>query len=288
MVAFIGMLLLAMPAQVSTQSGFGGRWAGMGGFHDYYGSGRDAWGRGFDDRRYQGYADDYEDDYYDDYYGHRYEAPCPEYQATELTSWRVAAGRQQQPSISMQVSFPGVEHQHMDAWLSKDSSAVHVQGFRSLPARGRECLPAHAKVSADGQYEILEAAIPVPRVGDANGASVHHVRGGLRIDMPRRTPPRTASPARDARRHAAAARVDVDAHRHEDPIAEAPPSEQTASRRSQAAIQKVVSNMAKRTPLVLPWSNQGIEIEDDEFPWPEKHADACEGWLDNRGEFQFY
>jgi len=32
----------------------------------------------------------------------------------------------------------------------------------------------------------------------------------------------------------------------------------------------------------------GIEVEEVDFPWPEKDPDASEGWIDNRGEFQPY
>lgn len=35
-------------------------------------------------------------------------------------------------------------------------------------------------------------------------------------------------------------------------------------------------------------SSDGIEVEDADFPWPEKNADASEGWFDNRGDFQYY
>jgi len=33
---------------------------------------------------------------------------------------------------------------------------------------------------------------------------------------------------------------------------------------------------------------QGVEIVEEDYPWPEKRADAAEGWWDNRGEFQYY
>jgi hypothetical protein len=31
-----------------------------------------------------------------------------------------------------------------------------------------------------------------------------------------------------------------------------------------------------------------VLVEDADFPWPDKNIDAAEGWMDNRGEFQYY
>jgi hypothetical protein len=41
-------------------------------------------------------------------------------------------------------------------------------------------------------------------------------------------------------------------------------------------------------PHVMVTCSADIVVEDEDFPWPEKKADAAEGWLDNRGEFQYY
>ena len=34
--------------------------------------------------------------------------------------------------------------------------------------------------------------------------------------------------------------------------------------------------------------SDGIEIVEEEYEYPEKDADASEGWVDIRGEFQSY
>merc|ERR1719330_1425276 len=33
---------------------------------------------------------------------------------------------------------------------------------------------------------------------------------------------------------------------------------------------------------------QGVEVVEEDFPWPEKQADAAAGWWDNRGDFHEY
>ena len=34
--------------------------------------------------------------------------------------------------------------------------------------------------------------------------------------------------------------------------------------------------------------SDGIEVIEEEYDYPEKDADAAEGWIDMRGEFQSY
>jgi len=46
--------------------------------------------------------------------------------------------------------------------------------------------------------------------------------------------------------------------------------------------------VASQTPRAALPSSEGIEVEDADFPWPEKNDDASEGWFDNRGDFQYY
>jgi len=41
-----------------------------------------------------------------------------------------------------------------------------------------------------------------------------------------------------------------------------------------------------QTATSAPWTD--IQVEDSEFPWPSKNPDASEGWVDNRGDFQYY
>lgn len=38
----------------------------------------------------------------------------------------------------------------------------------------------------------------------------------------------------------------------------------------------------------LPYPSDGVEVEDENFPWPEKKADAVDGFFDNRGDFHPY
>lgn len=47
-----------------------------------------------------------------------------------------------------------------------------------------------------------------------------------------------------------------------------------------------VSPTMTATTKSPPWAD--IQVEDSEFPWPIKNPDASEGWIDNRGDFQYY
>jgi hypothetical protein len=48
-----------------------------------------------------------------------------------------------------------------------------------------------------------------------------------------------------------------------------------------------IQETRKKTSVPLPPST-GIYIEEEDFPWPEKDDDACDGFVDNRGDFQSY
>jgi hypothetical protein len=60
-----------------------------------------------------------------------------------------------------------------------------------------------------------------------------------------------------------------------------------SAQKAQASGQTPHEDFRIPVQVVLPPST-GIEVEDAVYPWPEKTLDAVEGWVDNRGEFQFY
>lgn len=330
MATIVSMLLLALPLCITSQSGFGRPWSSVSALDDFYGAGRygsDRYGAGRHglDSGFlgSGYDEEYED-HYDDYFGQLSRAACIPYQAMQLSDWQVA-NTGHRSEISFQVALPGVSHRDMEAWPSEDEDAIHVRGLRALPARGSVCLPAEAKVSANGQYEILEADIPVPTIGDAKRASVRRVPGGLLINVP----PRAQPQARPAHRYGAkfaerglrnlnepqrsthtanldAGRHSTDSARLAQPAPQAPYQRPTAPSaggsiantaamsRASSRSNNVVPASHKHAPVATPVptaalpSSDGIEVEDAEFPWPEKDADASEGWFDNRGDFQYY
>jgi hypothetical protein len=177
------MLIVLMPVLVGSQSYFGHSPFGFGGFahlHDYdfhnHGYGRRA--GSWNDRHF------FDDD--DEYgFGSPYSTPCPHYEPLQTSEWRESSDQQ----LKLRVSLPSVQHESMDAWLGKDGNTVHVRGIRALAVHGRRCLPKEARVSSDGQYEILEIAVTVPAEGDAQKSHVRHVQGGLQIDVPKRPRP---------------------------------------------------------------------------------------------------
>lgn len=238
----------------------------------------------------------------------------------QFSDWQISANRH----LTLQVSLPGVHHDDMEASLSNDASSINIQGVRSLPSGGRACLPRDAKVSANGRYEILSLAIPVPSIGDANGASIRKLRGGLRISMPPQTqsqegerrlvgtgeadqkpkndaershvapstphaPPKTSA-AKNKRKEDGSAHIQARARQTTPPHVETEASNTAASTaRTGSSLQgpTKAERPLRHPPVSLP-SSTGIEVEEADFPWPEKNPEACEGWLDNRGEFQFY
>jgi len=268
---------LIMPAPTESHSVFGHPWPGTRGFDDFYGHGRGHRTPAFNG---YGFGDGYDDDY-DNYFQQR--APCPRYQSMHLSDWQVAANQQ----LVLDISLPNVRHQDMRASLSSDGSTIHMKAWRHLPARGRACLPAGASVSHDGRYEVLEADIPVPGMVDGERASMRELRGGMRISVPHRPRPQEmsaprrgwpqATATRDEGSSSGRSRTHANAHREAAATAALPGS------RTQGP-----SEYARaRVTVALPPST-GIQVEDDVFPWPQKNPDASEGWLDNRGDFQFY
>lgn len=286
---------IMMSVTVAGQSFFGHPWSGAAGFGDMLGSGFDeypAYNNRYNNRynhrygRYPARHRSYYDDYHDEYY-ERFHDPCPRYEPMQISDWNV--GRNQH--LVLQVSLPDVHYRDTETWLSKDGSLIHTEGYRSLPLQGRGCLPAGAKVSRDGRYEILSAAIPVPGKGDVQKASVRQMRdgNGLIISMPQRTQ-RQPAPVQSERKAFGTENDNVNS-RQRDMSNGASQKSYTTSATAPledhtAALQESVHTQ-KRSHVVLPPST-GIQVEDIDFPWPEKSPDACSGWVDNRGEFQSY
>lgn len=248
---------------------FGHPWVGAGTFEDFYGS-------GLMHRFPASYSSGHDDHYYSSYL----QEPCPRYHALQHSGWKITEGQQ----IALQVLLPGVRSKHMHASLVSDSSSVHIQGFRALPPQGRACLPAQAKTTRDGRYEIIEATIPVPAIGNVHQASVKQFRGGLSISMPQHIQDHQPSVHEQTRRSYNHQREGhVEATR---PAQMIPPSKLESSG-TQSRKPSQQTRVASHSRVTIPPST-GVVVEDDDFPWPEKNLAASEGWLDNRGEFQPY
>jgi len=114
-----------------------------------------------------------------------------------------------------------------------------------------ECLPRFAKLSDNGRYEILEASIALPQDADVTRATVQqNGQDGIQVAVPMR---------------------------------HVKPKLQVKADRPAASVPK----LQRRPQIQLP-SSEGLEVVEEDFEYPEKRADACDGWLDNRGEFQSY
>jgi len=159
------------------------------------------------------------------------------------------------------------------------------------------------ELSTDGRFEVFETAVLVPPRGDAARATLRNVNNGLLITVPDivvadfledvgvqgSSPPQpsqarseaglhwkqTSNPPEPAELAGNAASV-----RREKQVAS---EGETASPGVRASSTAVVTPTPRELALA-----QGVEIVDEDYPWPEKLADASEGWWDNRGEFHDY
>jgi len=155
-------------------------------------------------------------------------------------------------------------------------------------------------VSANGRYEILEAVVPVPVTGNVREANIRQMRGGMRISMPQESQYQSTaqqvesssgridgSGAGDSQMSVGGGHVKTQATASNVQTRRPPTPSSTLSDVGHIPPPRAHMQQALRPRLILPPSTD-IEVEDAEFPWPEKHPDASEGWVDNRGEFQAY
>lgn len=175
--------------------------------------------------------------------------------------------------------------------------SIDILGLRQVPARGRmrapECLPRGAKLSRDGRFEILEASVPVPP-GDVSLATVQQTRHGLDITVPlrhlrlNRVTPKTGD-QKDQKDQSVDQGVDQSGHgAHGVHRGQRPDQNDAAMPRPKHwAESRATSEVPNESKVSLPPSD-GIEIVEEEYEYPEKDADASEGWVDIRGEFQSY
>mmetsp|Transcript_98594 Transcript_98594/g.234863 ORF Transcript_98594/g.234863 Transcript_98594/m.234863 type:complete len:259 (-) Transcript_98594:192-968(-) len=208
------------------------------------------------------------------YHEEAYRPPCPQYKPMELGDWEEAI-TPYGGAYQLSVMLPGVHPQNRLVELLEGGRGVHISGYRQVPTRGRvralECLPDDARLSRDGRYEILDAKVLFPQDADASQASVRHGRQGLEVTAPLRREPRVRLPPR----------VPAEAMQHERPQ----PAVEETRRNSKPSVS---SRRIATAELQMAPRTDGIEITEEEYPYPEKDPDAAEGWFDNRNEFQPY
>lgn len=242
-------------ASVDAQSHFGFPRHRFGGFHDELGFGGSSLSR--QDDAHHPYA---------------YQRPvCPQYKPMQISEWQLVRSANGDRH-KIQVVLPQVRAQDRRTQLSSDGRYLEILGLRPVPARGRfrapECLPQDAQVSRDGQYEILEASVPLPHGADVGRATVRQYgTQGVEVLVPSR-PVRAQT---------------------EQPAATKPFTRATAisAEHANRLRRPAVPTLPARPKVVLP-SSHGVVVVDEDFPYPEKESDASSGWMDNRGEFQSY
>lgn len=185
----------------------------------------------------------------------------------QISEWQLSGD-----GYKIHAILPQVRAQDRRTQISSDGRYLEILGLRPVPSHGRfrapECLPQDAKVSRDGQYEILEASVPLPHGADTGRATVRQYGAqGVEVLFPGR-------PTRIQAEQPAATRPSVLG------IAK---SAEHAKRLMRPAVPKLPA----RPKVVLP-SSDGVAVVDEDFPYAEKRADASSGWMDNRGEFQSY
>jgi len=211
---------------------------------------------------------------------------CPEYQAMTLSDWTPSSHGLGE--VQLFAATPGAAASQRRTWLSDDGATLRIRAARPVHLLGgRGCLPRNARLSSDGRYEILEGVVALPRGGDVDGARVRHEEDGVRITMPLAARRQREIDAerlllqqqqqQHQRQRAAAAGRSVRG-------AQADRGSTTPGRGSSTSVKPVAAG-----PTPEEWAlAQGVEIVSEEYPWPEKHPNAAEGWYDNRGEFHEY
>jgi len=136
-----------------------------------------------------------------------------------------------------------------------------------------------------------------PQAGPTQGDGERYADGSCHLDV--NVPQHSTHTANlDAGRHSTHSAIlaqPAPQAPHQRPMAPSAATANTAamsrdSSRSNNVIPAPHEHAPVETPVpraALP-SSDGIEVEDADFPWPEKNADASEGWFDNRGDFQYY
>jgi len=233
--------------------------------------------------------DDFGYDGYNDYFRRQ---PCPTYRSLTVSPWRQSADGQ----IKASVALPGVNPRHRKIWLADDEGTVLIRAARAMPPQGRTCLPHGAKTSADGRFEILDRSIAFPDEADARNAMIRETRGGVDIVVPlRRMSKRMRDPAipADSATAVQGMKQAMERKQKTEGATTVQGTRQAREQTSQAdgatAVQGAQQAMErKQQPALLPFSSDGLEVVEEDWPEVAKNADAAEGWWDNRGDFHSY
>merc|ERR1740123_1170741 len=208
--------------------------------------------------------------------------PCPQYRPMSVSNWR----RSSTGGFELSASLPGVPASHRHVWLEEGDRALRIHAARPVSRELLACLPRGTRVSQDGRYEIFDATVPVAATADHSRAALRQKGSALRIVMPLRTEvaedtTATARPSSSSRSPSADDSVEMSAAGTAEDVDRAPCAH------NQDAQLEHLSRQQSPSPTELALA-QGVEVVEEDFPWPEKQADAAAGWWDNRGDLHEY
>lgn len=208
--------------------------------------------------------------------------------------------RASQGTLQMTATLPAVPAKHRSIELSRDGATIHVRAARPIPPQGARCLPRDAQLSQDGRFELFQADVAVPGGADGGRAVLRRLADGLAVTVPLRhsSPAPRAEAVPSELQTASAPRAEAPAPGPRQPRrwtpVQPPPAAQApspASRQPRRAAPMPPQGAAQalRGPSAGELARaQGVDLVEEEFPWPEKSADAVAGWRDNRGDFHEY
>jgi HSP20 family molecular chaperone IbpA len=108
-----------------------------------------------------------------------YKKECPRYDPVQVSEWQYDSD----DMLTSSVTFPEVDHSTLTTRVDQSGEVIRVTGLREINMP-RSCLPASAKLSYDGQSEILEAVVRVPKIGDGKKAEIDTFPNGLQLFVP--------------------------------------------------------------------------------------------------------
>lgn len=155
---------------------------------------------------------------------------------------------------------------------------MRIQAARPVPRQGRACLPRSAHVSRDGRHELFHTKVSIPPTVDPYRAVLRPSQGGLQIVVPRHKPVHVE--------HQGTGNGNGNSK-----VSEVRRAEPRPGASKEAAMEQVAMASSKHGNSPGGTSQvreQDAEVAEEDFPWPEKLADAAAGWWDNRGEFHEY
>jgi hypothetical protein len=108
-----------------------------------------------------------------------YKKECPRYEQVQVSEWQFDSD----DLLTSTVTFPEVDHSTLTTRVDHTGEVIRVTGLREVQMP-RSCLPASAKLTSDGQSEILEAVVRVPKFADGAKTEIDTFPDRLQLFVP--------------------------------------------------------------------------------------------------------